>query len=281
MSAQPIKMSLGPQTVLTNASPHAPSLKEFLLAMIAPILISMTVLFHGLPRAILTQVMSLSPYKMFNIYIWRDLIWGYGSPPVLQQGDRTNYNVRKEYLSHASGRVLEVGAGSGELIKYYRNDLVEHLYLLEPFLPLVEQLRQKLALREESFKNKTTVLVAGIQEEKSLRAESMDTLVLCQCMCSIPDYQTNLKAAVEYLKPGGKLILIEHVASSHPTTRLLQDILTPLWSFAFNGCELNRDTVAAVMKLQQFEDIQIKRPVAQTTADLIPHVYLLATKRHP
>lgn len=296
---------------LTSKEAHSPSFSELILAVVKPLVMLGSLLFFGIPPAIFEILTSFNPFKILDPLAWRDSIWGHASPRVLKQSDTMMFEAKKEVLKLAYGRVLEVGAGSGETLKYYDEEKVRYpyftsecgigqskklmtpcctiqitkLFAVEPFPALVKHLRKTIAARGPSFEKKTVVVAAGIEDKTTLKEkygvvrESIDSLVLVQCLCSMPEPKRHLKYCVDLLKPGGSLILIEHVASTHPTTRLVQDALNPLWSFLANGCELNRETLHWLEGLGCWEEIEVKRPEIQTTAEVIPHVFVRAIKK--
>lgn len=118
---------MAPSTVIRltshpETSPTSPI--QLLKGILFPFWILTLIFFFGLPRAIWDQLTSLNPFKILSPFAWRDAIWGHGSPPLLKISDTNYAAVRRQYLSQAYGKVLEVGAGSGELIKYYDQDKV-------------------------------------------------------------------------------------------------------------------------------------------------------------
>jgi ubiquinone/menaquinone biosynthesis C-methylase UbiE len=129
-------------------------------------------------------------------------------------------NLRKELLSHATGQVLEVGLGTGQNLRHYRNDI--YLTGIEPE-PVIEE-----------------ICVSGSAEQLPFKNESFDTVVSTLVFCSISNYSQALLEAKRVLKPNGKLLLIEHVRKPG-AVGFWQDLLTPLWMKIAGGCHLNRD----------------------------------------
>ena len=97
---------------------------------------------------------------------------------------------------------------------------IERLYALEPFPALVKRLREKVTARGPTFEAKTTIVAKGVEDKVTLskkygvNAQSIDTLVLVQCLCSIPEPKKHLRECVDLLKPGGKLILVSNASKS-------------------------------------------------------------------
>ena len=70
----------------------------------------------------------------------------------------------------------------------------------------------------------------------------VSTLVLC----SVPDQAQALAEIRRVLKPGGRLLFMEHVRSERPRTARIQDRIRPLYNVLGRGCNPNRDTLAAL-----------------------------------
>jgi ubiquinone/menaquinone biosynthesis C-methylase UbiE len=74
---------------------------------------------------------------------------------------------------------------------------------------------------------------------------SFDTVVFTLALCTIADPGAALAQARRMLRPGGTLLVLEHVRAPQPDLARWQDRLTPLWAALSGGCHLNRDTRAA------------------------------------
>lgn len=70
---------------------------------------------------------------------------------------------------------------------------------------------------------------------------SFDTAVTSCTMCSVPDPVRALQELYRVLRPGGSLLMFEHVRSRNPVFGLALDLMT-LWT-RWSGTEMNRDTV--------------------------------------
>lgn len=119
---------------------------------------------------------------------------------------------------------------------------IETLYALEPEQALSKILAENIV--KNGFADKSLLIPVGIDDRNKLSTygvseNTFDTIVLVQVCCSLPNASAHFKYLQSLLKPGGKLIMFEHVASADPITRLLQDLYTfAFWKRAALGCEV-------------------------------------------
>jgi ubiquinone/menaquinone biosynthesis C-methylase UbiE len=147
--------------------------------------------------------------------------------------------MRRELLSQASGRTIDLGAGTGVNLDLFP-EAVSDLVLAEPDPHMLKQLRVKAAGR-----GGVEVLGASAQE-LPFADYSFDTAVFTLVLCTVPDPATALSEAARVLKPGGKLLFIEHVRAGETGLAEWQDRLEKPWRFLADGCYCNRDTVATI-----------------------------------
>ena len=83
-------------------------------------------------------------------------------------------------------------------------------------------------------------LIEGSAEEIPLENASVDTIVTTWTLCTIPDASHALNEMRRVLKPGGRLLFVEHGRAPEPKVVWWQDILTPMWKSIGGGCHLNR-----------------------------------------
>jgi ubiquinone/menaquinone biosynthesis C-methylase UbiE len=141
---------------------------------------------------------------------------------------------RSRVVSAASGRVLEIGIGSGLNLPFYGNS-VSQIIGIEPSAKLLHMART--ASRHTSV---PLDLIEGIAEAIPVDDRSIDTVVTTWTMCSIPVLERALQEMRRVLKPGGRLLFVEHGRAPEPRVRWWQDHLSPVWKRFSGGCHLNR-----------------------------------------
>ena len=154
-------------------------------------------------------------------------------------GMKPSMRQREKIVPLATGRVLEVGAGSGLNLPYYPSGCVEKLWALDPCEEIWAL--AEAAIRELEF---PVEFVCSPAEEIPLDSQSMDTIVVTHSLCTIPEPRTALGEMRRVLRPGGRLLFCEHGAAPDAAVRRWQDRLNPLWRGLGGGCNLNRDIPA-------------------------------------
>lgn len=149
--------------------------------------------------------------------------------------------LRQTLLQKAVGHVLEVGAGSGANFPYYPANTT--VTALEPS-PL---LRRRASAKAIALPN--LQVISGTAEALPFADEQFDTVVSTLVLCSVDDLDLAIREMHRVLKPGGRLLLLEHIASHHPVDLTVQKAINPAWMKMFGKCHLDRQTVQAVQKL--------------------------------
>ena len=186
-----------------------------------------------------------------------DATWGRGFAAIYDRGlkateDAGLRQMRRETLAEASGRTLDVGAGTGVNVDLFPAEVSE-LVLVEPDPHMLRKLRSKLDGPGER--------VASIEapaESLPFADDSIDTVVFTLVLCTVPDPAAALTEAARVLRPGGKLLFVEHVRSRDPGLARWQDRLEKPWRFLADGCHCNRDTVAMI-EASPFEIKRVER----------------------
>jgi ubiquinone/menaquinone biosynthesis C-methylase UbiE len=148
---------------------------------------------------------------------------------------------RDELLAGLSGRVVEVGAGSGANFVHYPTQVSE-VVAVEPETYLRDQ-----AIAAAPRAAVPVTLLDGVADALPLEDASCDAAVACLVLCSVPDQASALAELRRVLKPGGELRFYEHVRGrTERMTRWQRFADRTFWPRAFGGCHTARDTVAAI-----------------------------------
>jgi len=139
-------------------------------------------------------------------------------------------------VPRASGRVVELGAGSGHNLPYYDRSAVERVWAVEPSLEMWQLAMPRLAQAVPPVEH-----VAASAEAVPLDDGVADTVVVTWALCTIPHPDVALAEARRLLKPGGLLLFAEHGRAPDAGVRRWQDWLNPVWTRFSGGCNLNRD----------------------------------------
>lgn len=133
-----------------------------------------------------------------------------------------------------------------------------------------------------------TVITAGAQPEQlipvlngvGLMQQRFDTIVCLRALCGIPQPRETVKNFYELLKPGGSLIVLEHVVSEKGLQGLFQRVYTLLgWKFWNGGCELRRDTKQFLSEAAGREGWDQVKVFRRYEDGVIPEVYGYLRKR--
>jgi ubiquinone/menaquinone biosynthesis C-methylase UbiE len=141
---------------------------------------------------------------------------------------------RQRVAGAATGRVLEIGAGSGLNLPFYTSR-VDALVALDPSPRLMAMTRRAAADAPVPIE-----AIEGSAETLPLDDRSIDSVVTTWALCSIADIHRALGEVRRVLKPGGQLLFVEHGLSPEPRVQAWQDRLTPIWRPIAGGCHLNR-----------------------------------------
>ena len=147
--------------------------------------------------------------------------------------------MRRGLVSQAAGRVLEVGAGTGLNLDHYGD--VEELVLAEPSPHMAAKLEKKVAAS-----GRAAQVVQAPAERLPFPDDTFDTVVVTLVLCTVPDQRVALGEINRVLKPGGRLLFMEHVRSEDPRIARWQDRVERPWGWFACGCHPNRDTLATI-----------------------------------
>jgi ubiquinone/menaquinone biosynthesis C-methylase UbiE len=148
--------------------------------------------------------------------------------------------IRADLLAGASGRVVEIGAGTGVNLAHYPR-AIDELVCTEPEEPMARRLRPKAA--ESGL---PVSVVEAPAERLPFDDDSFDTAVTTLVLCTVTNPNAALAEIARVLRPGGKLIFLEHVRAQEPGLAKWQDRLHPLWVRFGHGCHCNRPTFETI-----------------------------------
>jgi ubiquinone/menaquinone biosynthesis C-methylase UbiE len=163
---------------------------------------------------------------------------------------------RAELLADLSGEVLEVGAGTGATLPLYPK-AVTRLVMAEPDPHMRRRLREK--------PRPAGVEVSDASLEKlPFDDRSFDAVVCSLVLCSVRDQKAALAEIARVLRPGGRLVFLEHVAADGKPDRLKwQGRIEPVWKHLMGNCHLTRRTEAAIvaagLRIERIERESIRK----------------------
>jgi ubiquinone/menaquinone biosynthesis C-methylase UbiE len=150
-----------------------------------------------------------------------------GQNPAMKQ--------REKIVPKATGRVLEVGIGSGLNIPFYGADKVSHLWGLDPSREM-----WNLAKKNARQHHLDAEFLQSGAASIPLDDNTVDTVVMTYTLCTVPDVNAALQDIRRVLKPGGKLLYCEHGEAPDENVRRWQRRMNPVWNRLGGGCNLNR-----------------------------------------
>jgi ubiquinone/menaquinone biosynthesis C-methylase UbiE len=146
---------------------------------------------------------------------------------------------RVRTAGEATGRVLELGVGTGLQLPHYT--AADEVVGVDPDPHMLRRARGRTAAAPVPVE-----LVEASAERLPFEDASFDTVVASLSLCTVPDQAAALREARRVLRPDGRLVFLEHVRSERPRVAAVQDRVEPLWMRIAGGCHPNRDTVAAI-----------------------------------
>lgn len=197
-----------------------------------------------------------------------------GICPALDRGGLAEH--RERLLSGLSGRVLEVGAGSGmNFLKYPAG--VTELVAMEPESFLCQYMRRQVVAGIP----RTVEVVRGVAEQLPFAAGSFDGAVVSLMLCSVTDPRRALDELFRVLRPGGRLHFLEHVRAGSAGLRRVQRVFdATFWPPLFGNCHTYRDT-GATIRAAGFTLVRVQElrfPEMRIALPTSPHILGVAAR---
>jgi ubiquinone/menaquinone biosynthesis C-methylase UbiE len=164
---------------------------------------------------------------------------------------------RERLLAGASGDVIEIGGGTGLNLSCY-GPAVRSLTITEPQPPMLRRLERAVHEHRPDAK-----VLRAPAEDLPFYDHSFDVAVSTLVLCGVDDQPRALRELGRVLRPGGRLLFIEHVRSDDPKLARRQDRMLGLNRRVAHGCHCNRPTLDSI-RAAGFE-------VAELTRDELRH----------
>ena len=149
--------------------------------------------------------------------------------------------LRAKIVPLAAGRVFEMGVGGGLNQPFYDTERVTGFSGIDPSGKLLDFARA--AARERGWEGD---IRQGVGEAIPFDDSGFDTAVCTFTMCSVQDQSQVLREMHRILKPGGRLLFLEHGRAPDPGAARWQDRIEPVWKKVFGNCHLSREVADAV-----------------------------------
>lgn len=141
----------------------------------------------------------------------------------------------------AKGKVFELGCGGGLNQQFYDEAAVTGFSGIDPHAGLLEGAR--LRAREHGW---DTQILEGVGENIPFASGQFDTVVCTYTLCSVDDPERVLSEIKRILKPGGRMLFLEHGRAPDADVLRWQERIEPVWKNLAGGCHLTRPIGSAL-----------------------------------
>jgi ubiquinone/menaquinone biosynthesis C-methylase UbiE len=157
-----------------------------------------------------------------------------------EDGDQVAH--RQEALAGLTGRVFELGAGTGSNFAHYPST-VTGLVAAEP-----EPYLRERAIEASAAAPIPVDVVDAVADDLPFEDGSFDAAVACLVLCTVPDQERALAELKRIVRPGGELRFYEHVHADRQPLKAVLEFFdrTKLWPSVSGGCHPTRDTLSAI-----------------------------------
>ena len=148
---------------------------------------------------------------------------------------------RSQLVPLASGDVFELGCGGGLNQEFYQQDAISSFSGIDPHAALLDAARGRAS--ERSWEHN---IREGVGESIPFRDASFDTVVCTFTLCSVDDPGQVMSEMRRIMRPGGKLLFLEHGRAPDANVARWQDRIEPVWKRIAGNCHLTRPIGAAL-----------------------------------
>lgn len=187
--------------------------------------------------------------------------------------ERGGRQIRGELLAGLSGRVAEVGAGTGLNFPHYPSS-VREVVAVEP-----EPYLRARAARTAAAAPVPVRVADGTAAELPAADGEFDAVVVSGVLCSVADVPAALAEFSRVMRPGGQLRFWEHVRSRDPVYAAFQQAADLAWPHLMGGCHVQRDTLAAIGRVFAVESCRgFRFPPSAVLSPPAPRILGIARK---
>ena len=193
---------------------------------------------------------------------------------MAQRYDRALGPRKRQLLGSLHGTVLEIGPGTGGSLAFLPPQarwigLEPNPAMHEPLRRTADRLGVGIELRR------------GFAHDTGLEDRSVDAVISSLVLCSVRDVQLTLAELFRVLRPGGRLVFVEHVAAPRGTLlRRTQSLMRGPWRALFDNCHPDRETAEAI-EAAGFVEVEVERFAGPLPIPVIrPHVMGSARRPH-
>ena len=202
-------------------------------------------------------------------------IFAAGYDHIMSGPEKATLRTHREALiPQANGQVLEIGGGTGANLPFYESTAT--ITLTEPDKPMMRRLERRLRERSPG-----SLLLRAPAEDLPFDDDSFDVAISTLVLCTVDDQPRALRELRRVLKPGGRLLFIEHVRADDHRLAKWQDRLNGLQTRFGHGCNCNRPTIETI-SAAGFQITKLERDMLRKTPPILqPLVVGIAQADHP